>query len=354
MQSITTYKNKEADMATGHALVDAISEIAFEGHVIPWSWFQVLRFDNGKPDLSAIMILADIVFWYRPSPILCEETGKLLGHKKRFKADLLQRSYQSWADQFGLTKRQATEAIIRLEKTYKVIRRHFRTIDTTNGRAANVLFIEPCPEHIRAITHQRETCPVRMGHLPRLNGTPPTSQRETNTETTTEITQRKNTPPVSPHGETPPWGEPTSRPRTKASKTPVTHYTDGYGHFWAAYPRKEGKVEAFTIWQARTLEPRAGEIAAKVERLTLTLWAGRERDKIPLPTTYLNQARYEDDLVPLEVVQEQQAKERMSEREYRNMKAAQRFLEDSHAGTGQSTIFDRNATALDGIQYRIE
>ena len=36
--------------------------------------------------------------------------------EKKFHADLLQRSYQQIADQFGITKRDATNAVVELEK----------------------------------------------------------------------------------------------------------------------------------------------------------------------------------------------------------------------------------------------
>ena len=198
---------------TGNALVDEIGTIAFEGNVIPWTWYNVLRFPNGKPDLNAIILLSDIVYWYRPSPIHDEATGQLVGFKKRFAADLLQRSSQSYAQQFGLTKRQVSEALSRLQKSYHVIRLVFRTVDTPQGRLANVLFIEPCVEEIRTITHQRDTSHVQTGYPSRSNGIPLTFQRETSrapeearvkdlsgvlcTEITTEIVR----PPIFPQPE---------------------------------------------------------------------------------------------------------------------------------------------------------
>ena len=178
--------------------VDAIGSMALEGNVIPWSWFERMRFPNGKPDLNAIIILADIVYWYRPTPEHDETTGKILGWKKRFKADLLQRSYASYAEQFGLTKRQVTDALTRLQNVHHVICLVFRTIDTTQGKLANVLFIQPLTENINAITHQRDTSHVSTGYLPRLNGIPPPIERETYTGITTEITTGKEDLPYRP------------------------------------------------------------------------------------------------------------------------------------------------------------
>ena len=62
------------------------------------------------------LLLADIVYWYRPMEIRDEATGQLCGFKKKFQADILQRNYQQLADQFGITKRDAVNAIVELEK----------------------------------------------------------------------------------------------------------------------------------------------------------------------------------------------------------------------------------------------
>ena len=99
---------------------------------------------------------------------------------------------------------------------------------------------------------------------------------------------------------------------------------------WNAYPavRREGKVDTFEIWCARGLEPRASEIAAKLERLTLTIWAKRKKRYIPMPETWFNKARYEDDLVPMEVAYEQEARERLGKHGYKSMQTAQRVKED--------------------------
>jgi hypothetical protein len=111
---------------------------------------------------------------------------------------------------------------------------------------------------------------------------------------TKEKTKEKTLPPNPP-----PKGGAGSKP--KGSKGQRTAYSPGFEMAWRVYPsvRKEGKVETFAIWMSRDLEPRASEIAEKIERLALTLWKGREKHYIPLPTTWFNKERYEDDLIPL-------------------------------------------------------
>ena len=97
---------------TGNDTVDRLSRIRFTGNVIPPAWYRTILRDTGKPYLIAIVILSDIVYWYRAAEVRDEGSGQLLGYRKRFKADLLQRSYQQIAEQFGITKRDAANAVL--------------------------------------------------------------------------------------------------------------------------------------------------------------------------------------------------------------------------------------------------
>ena len=172
---------------TGNQTVDAIGKIHLEGNVIPHQWFNHIKFENGKPDLSAIIILSEIIYWYRPVYVKDETTGQLIGMKKRFKSDLLQRSYDSFSEQFGMTKRQAKEAISRLEAA-GLIQRHFRTVTANNTKLANVLFIELLHPNVIAMTFERHTTHSKTIEVSHPNVTPITLERQTNTEITTETT----------------------------------------------------------------------------------------------------------------------------------------------------------------------
>ena len=88
--------------STGSPIVDRMCRLQFTGNVIPAAWYRTIIRDNGKPNLTAIIILSDVVYWYRPVEIRDELTGQLCGFKKKFKADILQRNYQQLADQFGM------------------------------------------------------------------------------------------------------------------------------------------------------------------------------------------------------------------------------------------------------------
>ena len=169
--------------------VDAIGALPFTGTLIPHAWYTALTFPSGKPDLVAITLLGDIVYWYRPVVERDPTTGEILGQRKKFKADMLQRSYQAFAEQFSFTKRQVMEAMYRLEKTYGVIRKELRHLNTSYGRCANVLFVAPIPATLQVITWGRERSHTRMGDVSHFTRTRLTLRRETNTENTPESSQ---------------------------------------------------------------------------------------------------------------------------------------------------------------------
>ncbi|EMF8444489.1 replication protein [Salmonella enterica subsp. enterica serovar Muenchen] len=189
--------------------VVAIGQINLTGNVIPASWWRHITLPSGRPDQTAITLLAEIVYWYRPSEVRDEITGALVGYRKRFHGDKLQRSYQAFADQFGFSKREATDALKRLRDA-GFITLELRTIQTSEGiTLSNVLYVEPVPEavldinsmvrksdikNVTPVPFERNTPSVPTEPLPRSDVDDPTLKRETYTEITTETTTEiKNT-----------------------------------------------------------------------------------------------------------------------------------------------------------------
>ncbi len=91
--------------STGNEIVDENAKLNISGNIIPQVWYRTIIRESGKPNLTAIIILADIVYWYKPTEIRDEGTGQVIGVRKKFKSDLLQRSYQQISEQFGFPKR---------------------------------------------------------------------------------------------------------------------------------------------------------------------------------------------------------------------------------------------------------
>ena len=135
--------------------LESTSKLNFIGNIIPHTWYSKITFKNGTPDLLGIVILADIVYWYRLSEIKDEKTGRLIGYKKKFKADMLQRGLGDFAKQFGYNKRQIADALKRLEDAGLIIKKH-RTVETSMGVMNNVLFVAPVPSAIAAIDHNTD------------------------------------------------------------------------------------------------------------------------------------------------------------------------------------------------------
>lgn len=185
---------------SGNEIVDMVGRISITGNIIPQIWYKTITHPSGKPYLEAIVILSDIVYWYRPTEVRDERTGEVIAYRKRFKADLLQRSYADLAQQFGISKREATNAVVALEKI-GVVRRYLRTIDVNGTKMANVLFLELVPKALLAltcgevtpITFKSDTSHVQKGDLSRSEVTPLTFKSETNTENTTENTTETST-----------------------------------------------------------------------------------------------------------------------------------------------------------------
>lgn len=127
--------------------LEQMRKLNLTGNIIPHAWYSKITFQSGNPDLLGTVLLAEIVYWYRPIEVKDERTGQLLGFKKKFAADMLQRSLSSFAEQFGVNKRQVADALKRLEDAGLIIKK-IRTIQASQGRLNNVMYVAPVPSKI--------------------------------------------------------------------------------------------------------------------------------------------------------------------------------------------------------------
>ena len=139
-------------LTSGNEIVDAMGSINISGNIIPAIWYKTITKENGKPYLLAIVILADIVYWYRPSEVRDQGTGHILGWKKKFSEDILRQSYQYYADLFGESKKTVKTAMDKLEQL-QVIRREFWTVSYGDGLVCNnVMYVELKPDMLYRLT----------------------------------------------------------------------------------------------------------------------------------------------------------------------------------------------------------
>lgn len=142
--------NKRVILNTRNSIVNQISEINFQGNITPKIWYKNLVNEKGKPNLKAITILSEVVYWYRASEKRTERNGSIK-YAVKFHSDKLQLSYQRLDDDFGFTKEESRAAIEFLEER-KLVSREFRTVKFKTGIQNNVMFLEPNPIRIKEIT----------------------------------------------------------------------------------------------------------------------------------------------------------------------------------------------------------
>ena len=69
---------------TGNKVVDKMANISFRGDVVPSTWYSTFKDEKGKINAMALLMLANIVYWYRPT-IIRDENGEVF--IKRFKSN---------------------------------------------------------------------------------------------------------------------------------------------------------------------------------------------------------------------------------------------------------------------------
>lgn len=190
-------------MTTGNKIVDAVSELRINS--IPETWYFHIR-KNNQPNAMAILLLWDIIYWYKCTEVRDENTGLLLCIKKKFKSDdFLQRNYQQIADKFGISKKVATTLTDDLVKI-GVIKKHFRTINVNGLKCSNVMFIEVVPSVLKSLSSFEGYTPTGVGGIPLQGDTLPPrgnssydEQGDTNTNIiTSNYTNNYTTPSETP------------------------------------------------------------------------------------------------------------------------------------------------------------
>lgn len=88
---------------------------------------------------------------------------------------------------------------------------------------------------------------------------------------------------------------------TKQKRIVKPKYTEAFLRFWKAYPRKTAKLKAFQSWQNHVDETdrdSVTQIIGDLEKRTRARFWAADQSKIPMPTTFINQHRWEDEWEP--------------------------------------------------------
>jgi hypothetical protein len=103
-----------------------------------------------------IIILSEIIYWYRPVTGIDEPTGRKASKRAKFSGDKFKSPIGYYQHKFGFTKDQVRQALKRLEQG-GFIKREYRdyiSMDTGKPMVTNITHVEPVPERILEITHQ--------------------------------------------------------------------------------------------------------------------------------------------------------------------------------------------------------
>ena len=150
-------------LSSGHETVDKMWQINFTGSVIPEMWYKHLRKENQKPYLNAILVLNQLVYWYRPTEVRDPATGRLIGWKKKFKADLLQKNYEELGENYAINARDVQRAVSFLE-SQGLVQRVIRNIKVNDLVFTNVLYLQLNPDQLAKITYKKD--PEESGQAP--------------------------------------------------------------------------------------------------------------------------------------------------------------------------------------------
>jgi hypothetical protein len=142
--------------SSGNNTVDAMGQFAMSGNITPMEWYKTILRENGKPYLLAITILSDIVYWFRPTEVRDERTGQVIGWRKKFSGDLLQKSYKQYENLFGESRRSIKAAFDALVELGVVIR-EFRDVkigeEEDERTLYNVMFLDLNVERLNELTY---------------------------------------------------------------------------------------------------------------------------------------------------------------------------------------------------------
>jgi hypothetical protein len=118
------------------------NKINFTGNIIPHSWYHKIINSRGQPDSNAIIILAEIVYWYRAAKN---------GNSHKFHGNSLQLGYDHLINKLNFTRDQIRNALKKLEEL-NLVYRTFKTEVKFGSNYSNIMFLELNIEALQTVT----------------------------------------------------------------------------------------------------------------------------------------------------------------------------------------------------------
>jgi hypothetical protein len=84
-----------------------------------------------------------------------------------------------------------------------------------------------------------------------------------------------------------------------------------FNQFWQSYPVKKNKERSFKVWKRDGLSKKLDTILDDVNKRLANEWKNKEKKFIPHPSTYLNEKRWNDEIL-YEITEKQEPKNNFS------------------------------------------
>jgi len=91
--------------------VEEMRDIPITGNVIPTILFKEITFDNGKPNLVAIIILSDMINNQTPLEVRDEQTGQVIECEPKVPVNYPQGQLKYYSKMFRFSERQVRDAL---------------------------------------------------------------------------------------------------------------------------------------------------------------------------------------------------------------------------------------------------
>ncbi|MBM3467176.1 MAG: hypothetical protein FJX70_05030 [Alphaproteobacteria bacterium] len=124
------------------------------GNIISNDWYEKFTNSRGRPDLSLISVLSEIVYWYRPKRIKDSQTGNTT-YVNKFLGNAWQTSYEHFEKKFGFHREKLRRIFIKLEQM-GVCYREFRNVKLRGQTYNNRLFIHLSSQFLISCTGNKK------------------------------------------------------------------------------------------------------------------------------------------------------------------------------------------------------
>ena len=124
------------------------------GNITPHDWYEKFTNSRGRPDLSLISVLSEIVYWYRPKRIKDNQTGDIT-YINKFLGDDWQTSYEHFEKKFGFNREKLRRIFVKLEQM-GICYREFRNVKLRGQTYNNRLFIHLSPQFLSSYANNKK------------------------------------------------------------------------------------------------------------------------------------------------------------------------------------------------------